>query len=207
MRGRWSCAHFVSRSRGDHVCEARGRRAGRRAGGRAPRAAAEASRLLARRRRAASRVAPPARGGVLRWLQPGLLERHARRACEQPPVGGHRGGGQARDGVDLVLLVSLVDWVCSSSAQKEAKNSTAVLSVSSLDAHRPRAPRKAGWWSRGARRRRSNWFGTSAGSISTRPAPSGSPASALGGRRTAGRDPQLRTKITRRQGGGGASVP
>ena len=56
------------------------------------------------------------------------------RSREQPPVGGHRGGGQARDGVDLVLLVSLVGWVCSSSAQKEAKNSTATLSVSSLDA-------------------------------------------------------------------------
>jgi len=55
-------------------------------------------------------------------------------AREQPPVGGHRGGGQARSGVDLVLLVSLVGWVCSSSAQKEAKNSAATLSVSFLDA-------------------------------------------------------------------------
>ena len=110
------------------------RRAGGRAGGRAPRAAAAASRRLARRRRAASRVAPPARGWVLRWLQPGPLERHARRAREQPPVGGHRGGGQARDGVDPVPLLSLVGWVCSSSAQKEAKNSTATLSVSFLDA-------------------------------------------------------------------------
>ena len=53
---------------------------------------------------------------------------------DQPPVGGHRGGGQARDGVDPVPLVSLVGWVCSSSAQKEAKKAAAVLSVGSLDA-------------------------------------------------------------------------
>ena len=53
---------------------------------------------------------------------------------DQPPVGGHRGRGQARDGVNLVRLVSLVGWVCSSSAQKEGKNSTTVLTVSSLDA-------------------------------------------------------------------------
>ena len=44
---------------------------------------------------------------------------------DQPPVGGHRGDGQALPGLDLVRLVSLVGWVCSSSAQKEAKNSTA----------------------------------------------------------------------------------
>ena len=49
-------------------------------------------------------------------------------ANTQPPVGGHRGGGQARSGVDLVILVSLVGWVCSSSAQNEAKQSAAVLS-------------------------------------------------------------------------------
>jgi len=36
--------------------------------------------------------------------------------------------------VDLVRLVSLVGWVCSSRAQKEAKNSTATLSVYSFDA-------------------------------------------------------------------------
>ena len=53
---------------------------------------------------------------------------------DQPPVGGHRGRGQARDGVNLVLLVSLVGWVCSSIAQKEAKNSTTVWSVYSFDA-------------------------------------------------------------------------
>ena len=46
----------------------------------------------------------------------------------------HRVDGQARDGVDPVPLLSLVGWVCSSRAQKEAKNSTATLSVSSLDA-------------------------------------------------------------------------
>ena len=34
----------------------------------------------------------------------------------------------------LVLLVSLVGWVCSSSAQKEGKNSTTVWSVSSFEA-------------------------------------------------------------------------
>ena len=55
------------------------------------------------------------------------------RRRDQPPVGGHRGGGQARDGVNLVLLVSLVGWVCSSRAQKEAKKAAAVLSVSFLD--------------------------------------------------------------------------
>ena len=52
---------------------------------------------------------------------------------DQPPVGGHRGRGQARDGVNLVRLVSLVGWVCSSSAQREAKNSAATLTVDSLD--------------------------------------------------------------------------
>ena len=52
---------------------------------------------------------------------------------DQPPMGSHRGRGQARDGVDLVRLVSLVGRVCSSSAQKEAQNSTTVLTVDSLD--------------------------------------------------------------------------
>ena len=52
---------------------------------------------------------------------------------DQPPVGGHRGDGQARDGVDPVPLLSLVGWVCSSRAQKEGKNSTTVLTVSFLD--------------------------------------------------------------------------
>ena len=66
-------------------------------------------------------------------------EEHARNgvvsyARDQPPMGGHRGGGQARDGVDLALLVSLVGWVCSSSAKKEAKKAAAVLSVYSFDA-------------------------------------------------------------------------
>ena len=41
--------------------------------------------------------------------------------------------GQARDGLDLALLVSLVGWVCSSSAQNEAKKACAVLSVYSFD--------------------------------------------------------------------------
>ena len=52
---------------------------------------------------------------------------------DQPPVGGHRGDGQARDGVNLVRLVSLVGRVCSSSAQKEAKKAAATLTVDSLD--------------------------------------------------------------------------
>ena len=52
---------------------------------------------------------------------------------DQPPMGGHRGRGQALPGLDPVRLVSLVGWVCSSSAQKEAKNSTATLTVDSLD--------------------------------------------------------------------------
>ena len=62
---------------------------------------------------------------------------------DQPPVGGHRGCGQARDGVDPVPLISLVGWVCSSSAQKEAKNSTTVLSVSFLGA--PFSPSLKSW--------------------------------------------------------------
>ena len=53
---------------------------------------------------------------------------------DQPPVGGHRGRGQARDGVNLVRLVSLVGWVCSSGAQKEGKNSATVWSVYILEA-------------------------------------------------------------------------
>ena len=53
---------------------------------------------------------------------------------DQPPVGGHRGDGQALPGLDLVRLVSLVGWVCSSGAQKEGKNSTTVWSVYSFDA-------------------------------------------------------------------------
>jgi len=53
---------------------------------------------------------------------------------DQPPMGGHRGDGQARDAVDPVRLVSLVGWVCSSIAQKEAQKAAATLSVSFLDA-------------------------------------------------------------------------
>ena len=53
---------------------------------------------------------------------------------DQPPVGGHRGCGQARDGVDPVPLISLVGWVCSSSAQKEGKKAAATLTVYSFDA-------------------------------------------------------------------------
>ena len=63
--------------------------------------------------------------------------------------------------------------------------------VSTLSAHRARAPRKAGWWSRAARRRGSDWLGTSAGSIGTRPAPSGSPVSAW----AAGASGERRAKI------------
>ena len=53
---------------------------------------------------------------------------------DQPPVGGHRGRGQARDGVDPVPLISLVGWVCSSGAQKEGKKAAATLTVYSFDA-------------------------------------------------------------------------
>ena len=75
-------------------------------------------------------------------------EEHARNgvvsyARDQPPVIGHRGGGQARSGVDLVLLVSLVGWVCSSSAQKEGKNSATVWSVYILEA--PFSARPESW--------------------------------------------------------------
>ena len=96
---------------------------------------------------------------------------------DQPPVGGHRGCGQARDGVNLVRLVSLVGWVCSSGAQKEGKNSTTVWSVYFLGA--PSSTALKSWLVvAAARRRDSNWVGTSAGSISKRPAPSGGPGSA-----------------------------
>ena len=96
---------------------------------------------------------------------------------DQPPVGGHRGRGQARDGVNLVLLVSLVGWVCSSIAQKEAKNSATVWSVYFLDT--PFSARPESWLVvAAARRRDSNWLGTLAGSIGKRPAPSGGPGSA-----------------------------
>ena len=96
---------------------------------------------------------------------------------DQPPVGGHRGRGQARDGVNLVRLVSLVGWVCSSGAQKEGKNSATVWSVYILEA--PFSARPESWLVvAAARRRDSNWLGTSAGSISKRPAPSGGPGSA-----------------------------
>ena len=66
-------------------------------------------------------------------------EEHARNgvvsyARDQPPMGGHRGGGQALPRWDPALLVSLVGWVCSSSAQREAKKAAAVLSVYSFDA-------------------------------------------------------------------------
>ena len=53
---------------------------------------------------------------------------------DQPPVGGHRGDGQALPGLDPVRLVSLVGWVCSSRAQKEGKKATTVLTVNFLDA-------------------------------------------------------------------------
>ena len=62
---------------------------------------------------------------------------------DQPPVGGHRGRGQARDGVDPVPLISLVGWVCSSGAQKEGKNSTTVWSVYILEA--PFSARPESW--------------------------------------------------------------
>ena len=58
-------------------------------------------------------------------------------------MGGHRGRGQARDGVNLVRLVSLVGWVCSSSAQKEGKKAAATLTVDSLDT--PCSARLASW--------------------------------------------------------------
>ena len=62
---------------------------------------------------------------------------------DQPPMGGHRGDGQARDGVDPVPLLSLVGWVCSSGAQKEGKNSAATLTVDSLDT--PFSARPESW--------------------------------------------------------------
>ena len=45
--------------------------------------------------------------------------------------------------MNLVRLVSLVGWVCSSRAQKEAKNSTTVLTVSFLGA--PFSPSLKSW--------------------------------------------------------------
>ena len=58
-------------------------------------------------------------------------------------MGGHRGDGQARDGVNLVRLVSLVGRVCSSSAQKEGKKAAATLTVGSLDT--PFSARPESW--------------------------------------------------------------
>ena len=52
---------------------------------------------------------------------------------DQPPVGGHRGRGQALPGFDPVRLVSLVGGVCSRSAQKEGEKAAATLTVDSLD--------------------------------------------------------------------------
>ena len=107
---------------------------------------------------------------------------------DPPPVGGHRSGGQALPGWDPALLVSLVGWVCSGRAQNEAKKAAATLTVSSLGA--PSSGPLKSWLvvARGASAH-SNWLGTSAGSISTRPAPSGSPTSAwaagVGGERRA----------------------
>ena len=49
----------------------------------------------------------------------------------------------------------------------------------------------AGWWSRAARRRGSDWPGTSAGSIGKRPAPSGSPASAWAAGASGGRRAEI----------------
>ena len=62
---------------------------------------------------------------------------------DQPPVGGHRGDGQALPGLDPVRLVSLVGWVCSSGAQKEGKNSATVWSVYILEA--PFSARPESW--------------------------------------------------------------
>ena len=62
---------------------------------------------------------------------------------DQPPMGGHRGDGQALPGLDPVRLVSLVGWVCSSSAQKEGKKAAATLSVSFIDT--PFSARPESW--------------------------------------------------------------
>ena len=111
--------------------------------------------------------------------------------------------------MNLVLLVSLVGWVCSSRAQKEGKKAAATLSVSFLDT--PSSTALKSWLVvAAARRRDSNWFGTSAGSIGKRPAPSGGPGSAWAAgaeRRTTGQIGWVGTKNTRRQGGGSSMVP
>jgi len=115
------------------VCEARGRRgwARRRSSHQtirrraAPRWRARPSRCCRRRSRDEREPQEPSEDQA--------PESDASGGRDQPPMGGHRGRGQARDGVNLVRLVSLVGWVCSSSAQKEAKHSTTVWSVSSLD--------------------------------------------------------------------------
>ena len=123
---------------------------------------------------------------------------------DQPPVGGHRGRGQALPGLDPVRLVSLVGRVCSSSAQKEAKNSTATLTVDSLDT--PSSAALKSWLvvarSASAPLRLVGHLGW----VHQHEArPVGEPRERMGGRRerrTAGRDSQLWHEKTRRQGGG-----
>jgi len=133
LRGRWSCAHFVGRARGEYLCEARRRRgwARRRSSRRtirrraAPRRRARPSRCCRRRSRGEREPQGPSESQAPKSDVSG--------GPDQPPMGGHRGDGQARDGVNLVRLVSLVGRVCSSIAQKEGKKAAATLTVDSLD--------------------------------------------------------------------------
>ena len=111
-------------------------------------------------------------------------------------------------GFDPVLLVSLVDWVCSSSAQKEAKKAAAVLSVSFLDAPSSTPPKSWLVVARGASARlrlvgHLGWVHRlEACSV-------GQPRERMGGRRerrTAGRDRAALARKTRRPKGGVSSM-
>ena len=64
-------------------------------------------------------------------------------ALRSATCGRSSGSRSARDGVNLVRLVSLVGWVCSSGAQKEGKNSATVWSVYILEA--PFSARPESW--------------------------------------------------------------
>ena len=129
---------------------------------------------------------------------------------DQPPVGGHRGRGQARDGVNLVLLVSLVGWVCSSIAQKRGKKLGNYLECL-LSRHTVLGP--AGKLAGGRARRvsatptgRAPRLGPSARGPRRRAAPGAHDAPPRG----ADAPPRSRwfgTKNTRRKGGGSSIVP
>ena len=129
---------------------------------------------------------------------------------DQPPVGGHRGRGQARDGVNLVRLVSLVGWVCSSSAQKEGKKAAATWTVDSFDT--PFSPSLKSWLvvarSASARLRLVGHLGWV---HQHEPCPVGQPRELMCPTERRGCPAEIGAGLARKtrgaKGGGGASVP